>query len=281
MLINTVDGPELIHSRKIRGRSALDGPRWLCPNESVPAEPRFDMEAFFDEDYLHFYAARLDDGTNERDTDLIHRLLELDGGVTVLDVPCGHGRIANRLAERGCAVTGLDSSPLFLKVAREDAVQRGVEVDYHLGDMRDLPWRDRFDRAVMWFSSLGYFDDAGNRRVLEQLAGALRPGGTVLLDLHNRDWMMRNLQVDRVVERGDDLLIDRSRMDVENSRSVIERIVVRGGRVRRVPYFVRLFTFPELRDWLLAAGFAQVDAYGDDGGPLTIDSRRLIVTARV
>ena len=238
------------------------------------------MESFFDEDYLHFYAARLNDDTNERDTELIHRLLQLDRGVTVLDLPCGHGRIANRLAERGCRVTGLDSSPLFLSVAREDAGKRGVHVDYELGDMRELPWRDRFDRVVMWFSSLGYFDDAGNRRVLEQIAGALKPGGSVLFDLHNRDWMMRNLQVDRVVERGDDLLIDRSRMDAVNSRTVIERIVVRDGRIRRIPYFVRLFTFSELRDWLFAAGFTEVDGYGDDGGPLTIDSRRLIVTAR-
>jgi hypothetical protein len=44
--------------------------------------------------------------------------------------------------------------------------------------------------------------------------------------------------------------------------------MVRGGRVRRIPFFVRMFTFTELRDWLLAAGFTSVQDYGEDGGLL-------------
>ena len=48
----------------------------------------------------------------------------------VLDLACGHGRIANRLAQRGAQVTGLDATPLFLEQARRDAAERGVEVDY-------------------------------------------------------------------------------------------------------------------------------------------------------
>ena len=65
----------------------------------------------------------------------------------VLDLACGHGRIANRLAERGARVTGLDRTPLFLEVARRDAADRRVEVEYVEGDMRELPWEERFDRS--------------------------------------------------------------------------------------------------------------------------------------
>jgi hypothetical protein len=56
--------------------------------------------------------------------------------------------------------------------------------------------------------------------------------------------------------------------------------VLRGGRVRRIPFFVRLFTFTELRDWLLAAGLINVEGYGEDGTPLSMASRRLIATAQ-
>ncbi|HYT26287.1 MAG TPA: class I SAM-dependent methyltransferase, partial [Actinomycetota bacterium] len=42
-------------------------------------------------------------------------------GMDVLDVACGHGRIANRLAEHGCPMTGLDATPAFLDRARRDA----------------------------------------------------------------------------------------------------------------------------------------------------------------
>jgi len=79
---------------------------------------------------------------------------------------CGHGRIANALAARGCRVTGLDVTPLFLDRARHDDAARGVAVTYVDGDMRDLPWPERFDRVINWFSWFGYLDDVENRRVL-------------------------------------------------------------------------------------------------------------------
>jgi hypothetical protein len=56
-------------------------------------------------------------------------------------------------------------------------------------------------------------------------------------------------------------------------------MVLRAGRARRIPFFVRLFTFTELRDWLLAAGVASVDWYSEDGTPFTTTNRRLIVVA--
>jgi hypothetical protein len=48
-----------------------------------------------------------------------------------------------------------------------------------------------------------------------------------------------------------------------------------------VPYFVRMFTYPELRDWLLEAGFAAVTGHGEDGEPLSAEHRRMLVVARL
>src|SRR6187200_1776741 len=121
----------------------------------------------FGEDYLYFYEEWLDDSLSDAQTGLIWGTLGLREGDEILDVPCGHGRIANRLAERGARVTGLDADTFFLDHARADAAARGVEVDYLHGDMRELPWTERFDAAVNWFTSFGYFDDAGNRAWLE------------------------------------------------------------------------------------------------------------------
>ena len=106
------------------------------------------------------------------------------------------------------------------------------------------------------------------------------PCPIVGFDLMHRDWLIREFQPDRVAaERDGDLMIDRTRLDPLTSRAYTERLVLRGGRSRRVRFFVRLFTFTELRDWLTAAGFTAVNGYGDDAAPLTPGSRRLIVTA--
>lgn len=239
----------------------------------------FDAHGLFDQDYLLFFADALDERA-EAETELIWRLLELEPGMDVLDLACGHGRIARRLAERGCRVTGLDATPLFLDRARRDAVEHGVPVTYVEGDMRDLPWTGRFDRVINWFTAFGYFDDEGNRRVLREVNRALRPGGRFALELNNRDRIVRDFQPESVYEHGDVLIVERRHLDPLTGRCPTERIIVRDGTIRRIPFFVRLFTYTELRDWLLDAGFTRVSGHDETGESLTPGSRRMIVIAR-
>ena len=233
----------------------------------------------FGEDYLYFYEGWLDDELSDAQAQLLWTTLRLFDGAEVLDVPCGHGRIANRLAERGARVTGLDADTFFLERARADAVDRGVEVDYVEGDMRELPWTDRFDAVVNWFTSFGYFDDDGNRAWLEAARRTLKPGGRLAVDVHSRDVFMRNRGSASVVERDGDLAVDRHSFDVETGREESERWIVRDGRVRKTSYSVRFYTYTELRGLLLDVGFAAVAAVGHDGEPLTLESRRMLVVA--
>ena len=46
----------------------------------------------FGEDYLYFYDAFLTDEVSDGQADRLWRLLELESGVEVLDVPCGNNR---------------------------------------------------------------------------------------------------------------------------------------------------------------------------------------------
>jgi hypothetical protein len=70
------------------------------------------------------------------------------------------------------------------------------------------------------------------------------------------------------------MLVDRYHLDALTGRFEAERAVIHGSRARRVTFVKRLFGFPELRDRLLAAGFATVSGYGEDGLPLTADRQR-------
>jgi SAM-dependent methyltransferase len=240
----------------------------------------FDFEDVFDEDYLYFYEQRLEE-RSDADAETIWRLLELEPGMDVLDLACGHGRIANRLAERGARVMGLDATAVFLDHARRDATTRGVEVEYVEGDMRSLPWEDeRFDRVLSWFTSFGYFDDDDNRRVLQEAHRALRPGGKLLIENNNLSALLARWLPAIVVERNGDLLIDRSTFDPTTGRATTERMLVRKGRARRFSFSVRMFVAVELRDWLLSAGFVAVDFYDGEGDPLTAQGRRMITLAR-
>lgn len=249
----------------------------------------FDAEAMYDEDYLHFFAGPqgpsvrapgISAGADDPTADLVWRLLDLRPGMRVLDLACGHGSLANRLAVRGCLVTGLDSSEVFLDRARTDAAVLGVEVDYVAGDMRVLPWRNHFDRVLNWSTAFGYFDDEANRGVLAGIAGALRSGGRFAMDLNNVVARLTSFQPTRVlVGEGEDRLADRYRLDPLTARLWVERTVIRAGRAHQVTFMVRLFAYPEIRDWLLHAGFRTVDGYGEDGRALAAEHDRMILVA--
>ena len=261
----------------------LRGPRFDVPLKtygSIMTGPVSDTAALFDEDYLYFFGDSLE-RTGDADTDRIWHLLGIEPGMEVLDLGCGHGRIANRLAQRGCRVTGLDLSGTFLQRARADAAAREVTVEYVHEDMRNMRWSRRFDRVVNWANAFGFFDDADDQKVLARVAEALRPGGRLVLETINYPRYVRDYKPSFAVEHNGDLLVDTHRLDPLTSRSIATRTTVRDGRIRREPSSHRLHTFPELRAWLRAAGFAVVDGYGDDGAPLTAEHRRLTVVARL
>ena len=101
----------------------------------------------------------------------------------------------------------------------------------------------------------------------------------------NRDWLIRQLppgggELVALTERGNDLMIDRAHFDPPQGRSRTERIIVRGGRIRRVRFSLALPSLSELSTWLNDAGFGDIAVYGEAGEPLRLDSRRMLVSAR-
>ncbi|MGE0432329.1 MAG: class I SAM-dependent methyltransferase [Planctomycetota bacterium] len=246
-------------------------------------DPRlFDDAALFDDDYLWFYDTVITPERTAVEVALIQQLTGATAGTAVLDLACGHGRIANPLAAAGCRVTGLDRSERFLQHARAHAAAAGISVEYVIGDMLDLPaaWTNRFDLLINWFTAFGYFDDATNQRVLAGMRRVIRPGGTLLIELNHRDFLLRNFRPQAITERGDSFMLDNVSFDPLTGRTTTHRTMIRDGRTRRVTFVVRLFTFTEIRDWLNAAGFADVTAVGRDGQPMTLESNRMVLVAR-
>jgi 2-polyprenyl-3-methyl-5-hydroxy-6-metoxy-1,4-benzoquinol methylase len=242
----------------------------------------FNPEETFNEDYLWFYEPMLTPERNRSEAEEIVATLKLAAGASILDAPCGHGRISNALAADGFRVTAVDATELFLERAEADRQALGVDVDYRRGDLRALPVSGPFDAAVCWFTSFGYFDDDDNRMVLAEFARVLEPGGRLIIETMHHDGFVRGFitaPAATVTERGEDMMSDVTTFNSATGRIETERTVRRGGEVRRSHHSVRLPTVPELDHWLAGAGFTD-RAFSDRAGrPLRFDSWRLVATA--
>lgn len=129
---------------------------------------RFDFKAVFEpNDYLYFYQDGLTEERTQKEIDLLVRELKLGKPMTILDLACGHGRHANRLAALGHNVTGVDITKGFLKIAKRDAKAKGVKVKYIHHDMRKIKFKNEFDRVILMFTAFGYFKDKENFKVLK------------------------------------------------------------------------------------------------------------------
>jgi SAM-dependent methyltransferase len=136
------------------------------------------FETFFEGLALDMWRGTVMPEQTAREASFLADHLELRSGMSALDVPCGNGRHAIELERRGVRMTGVDISVGFLDEARRNA----PEIEWIQGDVRKLPWRDRFDSAYCWGNSFGYFDHYNCQRFFEAIASVLKPGGGFILE---------------------------------------------------------------------------------------------------
>jgi SAM-dependent methyltransferase len=251
--------------------------------------PMTDVANMFSvDDYMYFYSDYLTAERSDTETAQAVHLLNMDRALRVLDLACGFGRIANRLALLGHRVTGVEYQDGFLDIARADAARnrvriahRGGRAEYIQGDMRAIDFENQFDRVIMMFNCFGYFSDEENLFVLQNISRALKPGGLVGFDIANRDGVLNDFHPHYVSEKDNSLMINRFSFDVLNGRLHNDRIIIRDGVRKDRPFSIRLYSFTEMRDLLAQVGLVLEKAYSEwDASPLQMSSPSMVVIAR-
>jgi len=123
----------------------------------------------------------------------------------VLELGCGSGLLTKELVAAGYRVIATDASPAMLDVARE-LVGDSAE------DVRQLTLPDdplpQADAIVAVGHPLSYLPDAGAiDRALIAIAGALRPGGLLALDICDLEWGRARADTQHFAEVGEDWAI--------------------------------------------------------------------------
>jgi SAM-dependent methyltransferase len=236
----------------------------------------------FDEDYLRTLPFLTPQAT-QAEAEFVIDAMGLTPGAQVLDVGCGYGRHAMELAARGFHVVGLDMSTPLLVRGGEEAHRRGLTINFVRGDMRELDFEAQFDGAYCLFSTFGYFDDETNKKTIANIARALKPGGRVLIEILNRDYVIADLPT-RVWWEGDGcVVLEEVELNYFSSRIQVNRSVVfDDGRQLEQEISVRAYSLHEVGKLLHAAGFRVLEvsgAYHTRGRFFGNQSRHIIVLA--
>ncbi|HEV2811129.1 MAG TPA: class I SAM-dependent methyltransferase [Acidimicrobiales bacterium] len=215
------------------------------------------------------------------------RSFDRDGQLRVLDVGCGTGRLLKPLVALGWQVVGMDPQPENLAEARRVAGgMLGVEVV--AGGFGDLEAVETFDLVVAVGGAWWYLLTPDERAdALSWVARSLRPGGVVVLEGANFEWILSHYREPQPSEAAvDGIRVRRApRHDIDRLRGTwthIDTFSTPAGEELTMVHRLAIVPVDEVLGALRGAGFEQVMCYKNwaSTAPEPADGSRIIAVGR-
>ena len=209
----------------------------------------------------------------ESEVDRVMKMLRPQGDERVLDLACGAGRHSLELRRRGFEVVGGDISPELLEIARRDAAEQGLEVEFAEADLRELSFEAEFDIVLsLNDGAIGYFEtEAENLRSFDVISRALKPGGRHLAQLPNVLYAQEHLPQKSWISGEAMIELVEHRWNKRNRYMEGAMIPVRFGEVldelKPIQFRQRLYTVEELRQIYDSVGMSLATVFHGSGKP--------------
>jgi SAM-dependent methyltransferase len=227
-----------------------------------------------------------EEGVEEK-VELALAALGLEGRERVLDLACATGQRTLELARRGFCVVGVDVDELLLEVGGCEAAWEDLYPLFAETDPRELEYLREFDVVLsLGGGAFGHFeDDEDDRRVLQCVSRALRPGGRLLMQTPNLAYVERRLPGAALLESSRTTLTVEQTWNEKSRRiagwrdSIIEGDHFPGGPL---PFARRVYSVEELARLFESVGMELLDVYDERGKRCapTEDRQELYVVAR-
>ena len=108
-----------------------------------------------------------------------------DSPMSILDLGCGPGLYLAKLAELGHECTGIDYSKNSISYAENQAMDKGLRINYIYQDYLKLDFEDQFDLILLIYTDLGVLIPEEREVLLNKIYRALKPNGIFIFDVLN------------------------------------------------------------------------------------------------
>lgn len=113
---------------------------------------------------------------------------------SIIDLGCGTGEVALRLADKGYDVTGIDLSADMLTVADQKAKEQTISVTWLQQDLRTMEGFSEIDLAISYCDVINYITEQEElKNVLKNVYESLRADGLFIFDVHAMEYVERDL----------------------------------------------------------------------------------------
>ncbi len=235
---------------------------------------------YFDDLYLKYFLLDQDKERTRKQAEFIQKFFEAND--YLLDAGCGIGRHAIELGKLGFNVLGIDFNENYIKLAKENALKENVSnVDFISMDLRELNFNDKFDGILSLWSSFGYFDDDTNDLILKRFFVALKKNGKLIIDVENKDYILKFFIKETFKEKEDHVFIlERRKYNPITSVVSTHRFIIGPNFRKDYLRYIRIYSLSELIYILKNSGFSQFQYFGNyEGKPFNVDSERIILIA--
>ena len=225
-------------------------------------------------DAYHELAQSYDRLTNDVDYDatvaFYNAILNREGLCprAAVDLACGTGSVALRLARQGLQVTAVDMSWEMLMVAQQKAVEADVYPQFACQKLQQLHLPKGVDLAVCALDSIDYILDPNDcKAAIRRVYKALNPGGCFIFDVNTPE-KLRAMDGQVFLDEDDDVYcVWRGEFDDDtNICSYGMDLFQRHGEVWHRSFEEHreyAYSAEELISYLKEAGFTSIAVYGD------------------
>jgi len=139
----------------------------------------------------NYWAEIAESNFKENQISFIKNIFSPNG--TILDLACGTGRYSIRICKEGYNLIGLDLSRSLLKIAKSNALEKGVQCDFVRASMLFVPFKSNIFAGIMSLdTSFGYLAGEGeDLQSLGEIHRTLNDRGLFMLDVFNRDRLVQ------------------------------------------------------------------------------------------
>ena len=188
----------------------------------------------------------------------------------ILDLGCGPGLYAERLAEAGHDVTGVDFSDTSISYASNQAKNRNLKIDYLCKDYLTLDYKDKFDLVMLIYTDFGVLTPLDREKLLINIHKALKSSGIFIFDVINNKNIEQKFQEKRTWAlenngfwRNTPYLELTSGFIYPNDKVFLQQHIVidQTENIKTFRFWTHYFENKDIKEILTCCGFTNIESF--------------------